>query len=926
MANPKYLVGIDLGTTHTVVAYAEITKNLTGAHAQLFEIEQLIGPGEIAARPLLPSFRYHPAHGEIADVDKALPWESATIEGIPDGVVGEWARELGSKSEGRLVASAKSWLSHGGIDPTAEILPWASAEEVEKVSPVSASASYLLHVKQAWNHRFADAPLENQEIVITIPASFDEGARSLTLEAARMVGLNQVLLLEEPQAVCYDWFASHRQEADVILEKKNLLLVVDVGGGTTDLSLIQINKQQDSLALTRVGVGDHLMLGGDNVDLALARVAEHRISEAQPLKPASLAQLVQQCRQAKETFLSEQSPEEYKVTVLGSGSRLIGGAKSAVIQQAEALSIALDGFLPPVELGEKPQRQSAGLVEFGLPYERDPAITRHISEFLSHHRSACEKAFANTTSSEHENNSVPDVVLFNGGVFKSKRVEQQLIGQLQQWRQGEVLSLLNERPDESVAFGGVAYLLARRGAQQKIGGGSARSYFIAVETDDAAKMGLCILPKGAEEGAEMRLPERVFALRVGQPVHFYLLSSSRDTQFQVGDLVDVSDEDSFIKLPPLEAVLPASGDVQEVEVALVTRLTEVGTIQMDCVALAGEGRWNVEFELRKKLSQKHQLQLQLPDRFPQAVDRILDVYGSSKKDVSPKSVKALRAELEKLLGKRQEWDSYLLRELFQVLIEHKKHRRRSAQHEKLWFNLAGYCLRPGYGFPGDEWRVEQLWQLYQQGLQFSKENQSWAEWWTLWRRVSGGLSPEAQLKLYKDVAKFINPGAARNTKVAAELKNRSYEDMVRLVGGLEHLPLDKKQELGQWLLKRLDKSSETPTAFWSLGRIGARSLLYGGIHSVVPPDVVSKWLDVLFKKDWLKHQNIPLAVTMMSKMTGDRSVDLEDPYRQRVVEKLQEMKAPSSWINMVTEVTELAEDDQKSMYGEALPVGIRLIQ
>lgn len=385
--NNKYLVGIDLGTTHTVVAYTESEKSNTQQAIKIFQIEQLIAPGEVASRSLLPSVRYHPSEGELSASDIGFSPAGDTA------VIGEAARLLGAKTQGRFVSSAKSWLSHPSVDHTAEILPWGSADEIQKVSPLDASASYLAHVRTVWAHKFPDAPLEKQTIVITVPASFDEAARSLTLEAAKLAGLPDIRLLEEPQAVCYDWLRRHTGNIKQALENVHLLLVCDVGGGTTDLTLIKVEKGIDEPKLTRIGVGDHLMLGGDNIDLALAHLAENRISQGEKkLSPADLSQLLEQCRIAKERLLAEDAPEQMTVTLLGGGSKLIGGSRSTQLTKQEVREIALDGFFPLSNLDELPDRKRSGVVEFGLPYAAEPAISKHIAAFLKIHSDAATDA------------------------------------------------------------------------------------------------------------------------------------------------------------------------------------------------------------------------------------------------------------------------------------------------------------------------------------------------------------------------------------------------------------------------------------------------------------------------------------------------------------------------------------------------------
>lgn len=907
---PQFLVGIDLGTTHTVVAYAAIddpTQNI-----ELFEIPQLVAPGEVAARPLLPSVRYHPAEGEI---DR----QSAFLSGEDGAILGEAARLLGAKSQGRLLTSAKSWLSHPAIDATAAILPWGSDDSVFKVSPLQASASYLRHVRSVWHQRFPQAPLEDQDLVITVPASFDESARALTLEAAKSAGLPRLRLLEEPQAVCYDWLRRHAGQIEASLTDSRLLLVCDVGGGTTDLTLIKIERGDGEPRLTRIAVGDHLMLGGDNLDLALAHLAESRLRDGdKKLSAAELSQLLEQCRAVKERLLADDAPQQLPVTLLGSGSRLIGGSKSTALSRDEVRQIALDGFLPLSGLQELPDKKRSGVVEFGLPYAAEPAISKHIAAFLHHHAQAAQSALA-------DDSIVPDALLLNGGVFRSSTLARRLIDVLTGWRHGQPPLLLDNRhPELAVAYGAVGYALARRQKKLKIGGGAPRSYFLLVDDDGKpGRRGICLLPKGSEEGLEIVLQQRQFALRVGQPVRFHLLTASGDGDYRPGDLVELDDE-QFHSLPPL-AVAFAGEQKVEVAVNLLTTYTEVGTLRLQCVMTeAADQRWDVEFQIRRQLAPS--VAADLPPQLPQALDKIQRVFGAKSKQVDPQAVKTLRADLEKVLAaSRNEWPTPVLRELFAVLLEGGKFRRRSEQHERLWLSLCGFCLRPGFGYPLDDWRVTQLWKLYPEGLQFVNEKQHWAEWWTLWRRVAGGLSSEAQQRIFSDIAKFINPAAARQAGVAKQMQCRGYEDMVRLAASLERLPVADKLQLGQWLLKRLEKAGEPEQSWWALGRVGSRVPFHGNAHDVVAPEVAGDWLTQLLKVDWKKQPQAGFAATLLARRCGDRARDIDEQLRAKVLEKMKQSKSPPSWLEMVAEFKALDEQQEKQIFGEALPPGLRLI-
>ncbi|QSA98656.1 Hsp70 family protein [Methylococcus sp. EFPC2] len=907
----RYLVGIDLGTTHTALAYADLARGAR-TKIEIFDIDQLIAPGEIAARPLLPSVRYHPARGELTEADTRLPWSSADEVDRP--VLGLWARELGAKSQGRLVASAKSWLSHTAVDRTAPILPWGAAGDVDKVSPVEASASYLAYLRSAWSARFPDNPLECQEIVVTVPASFDEVARALTLEATRLAGLPDVRLLEEPQAACYDWLWRHRKALGKSLEDVQLILVLDVGGGTTDFSLIEVAAGDDVPKLERVGVGNHLILGGDNIDLALAHRAEQRLlADDKRLSATEMAQLVEQCRKAKEKLLAEDAPAAAPVTLLGAGARLIGGARSVELGRDEVGAWVLDGFFPPANLGDSPDRKRSGVVEFGLPYAADPGVTRHLAAFLSQHGRAGA-------------GSLPDAVLLNGGVFRSPRVARRVLDQLAQWRGSRLKQLKNDRPDLAVAYGAVAYALARHGlAVERIRGGSARSYFLLVDQEAGRpRQGVCLLPRGSEEGQEVLLSERSFALRLGQPVSFHLAATTDETPFRPGEVVDVDDED-YVRLPPLLVALdPVDEGRQDITVRLATTLTEIGTLRIQCVDRDDtDRRWDLEFQLRRPHGPV--VETSLHPRLGEAVELIGRVFGKKSKDFDPKMVKGLRGELEKYLGKREDWDTALLRELFGALAEGSAHRRRSDAHERVWLSLAGYCLRPGFGYPLDELRVEQVWTFYGQGIQFVHESQNWAEWWTFWRRIAGGLDAGAQARLFGELAEFIDPDLAKRGNRPALAKKRSYEDMLRLAAVLERLSVADKTRLGGWLLKRLSKAGESAETAWALGRVGARIPFHGSAHEVVAASTAEAWLGALLDMDWKNLSQAAFAAMLVARMSGDRERDISADMRKRVIERLRAIKAPEAWIVGVGELRELEESEARRVFGETLPPGLRLL-
>ncbi|PQJ46233.1 molecular chaperone DnaK [Vibrio campbellii] len=934
MASPRFLVGIDLGTTNTVVAYCEITDNLEQSEVSLFDIDQLIGPGEVVRKPLLPSFRYHPAVGQISPSDLTLPWENEPVSGdISNVIVGEWARELGAKVEGRQVSSAKSWLSHQAVDRSSDILPWAGAQDVDKVSPVIASASYLNHIRLAWNYRHPSNKLEDQDVVVTVPASFDETARKLTLEAAELAGLKKIVLLEEPQAVCYDWYARHQQTAADELKELPLILVCDVGGGTTDLSLIEASfSSQNELALDRIGVGEHLMLGGDNLDLALAHLAESRFNQSKKLTAASLTKLIQQTRKAKENLLSASAPEEVKITMLGSGSKLLGGTKSIGLSKQEVHQIALDGFFPLSDFSEVPDKRRSAVVEFGLPYVADPAVSKHVAEFLTTHQQVSRAALG---IEDDKQNAIPVGLLLNGGVFNSELVTERVTTLLSDWRGAPVTVLDNPHPDWSVALGAVAFGKARRGAQLKIGGGAARSYFLHLQEKNKMGKALCLLAKGTEEGHEIRLSGRRFSLTLGEPVRFNLLTSTHDTltnntAIQNGVMVDV-DPDLFAPLPPYITTLEGEGaelqanQKERVEVQLACQLTEVGTLKMECVSAEDNSkRWELEFEVRNKQTDDSE-QVKLHPKLNECKELIARLYSGNKKSAESKEIKTLAKDLEKKLGKRDEWDFTTLRQLFDTFAQGRKRRRRSEQHEKNWLRLAGFALRPGFGDPTDSWRIEQVWGLYQQNIQF-KNHQGWTAWWVFWRRIAGGLSQEQQETILADIAKYLHPGAMKNPQSAKAAQEMGYESMVRLAASLEHLEVEDKVLLATWFLSKAINHNQFEQAhWWAMGRLASRTPLYGSQHNVIPREQAEQWLPKLLEQSWQKEPMIAFAAVMICRKTGDRLFDISDDYREQVLAKLKQSKVPESWVSLVEEVKELSESESKRIFGDALPSGLTLV-
>lgn len=613
MNDSRYAVGIDLGTTNSVVAYVELSET-DGEHAPLhvLDIPQLTAPGVIGDRKQLPSFLYQAHEAELAPGDVVLPWDER-----PDAVVGELARQLGGKTPIRLVASAKSWLSHAGVDRRSALLPVQSPEEVERISPLQASIAYLRHMRDAWNAQFPDAPLDEQDLVITVPASFDPAARELTVEAALALGLRQAVLLEEPQSALYSWIQASAGGWREQVKPGEIILVVDVGGGTTDLSLIAVTEDDGNLTLNRVAIGDHILLGGDNMDLALAYVLRAKLqAEGKRLEPWQLQALTHACRDAKENLLADEQLDEVAIVVPSRGSALIGGALRTSLTQAEVRQSLIEGFFPQVELSDRPAAQSrTGLTTLGLPYAQDARITAHLAAFLARQIGATGEleGFAADASASFLH---PTAVLLNGGVFKSTVLEERLLAVLNHWLATEgappARLLHGADLDLAVSRGAAYYGYVRQGGGVRIRGGTAAAYYVGVESAMPAVPGfappleaLCIAPFCMEEGTEAELPPYEFGVVVGEPVHFRFFASNVRRDDTVGTRLDWWPDEEVEELEPIEVTLPADrrapGEV--VPVHLAARVTEVGTLQLEAVSRDGGERWKVEFDVRADAGQ-----------------------------------------------------------------------------------------------------------------------------------------------------------------------------------------------------------------------------------------------------------------------------------------------------------------------------------
>lgn len=937
----RYVIGIDLGTTNSAVTYVDTLEHPW--QVRVLRLPQLVGPREVESRESLPSFHYQPPVGQFDAEALRLPWQ----QGASTHAVGVFARDEGSKTSGRQVVSAKSWLCHPGVDRTADLLPWHAAEDVERLSPVEVSSRYLSHMREAWDAQFPREPLADQDIVLTLPASFDEVARELTVEAAARAGLPRVVLIEEPQAAFYAWVYKHADDWEQHVSAGQKILVCDIGGGTTDFTLIHVRRsdlagsQADRIQFHRVAVGNHLILGGDNLDLALAHHVEQKITPGGKLEARQWDVLLGNCRRVKETLLGENAPASLTVNLPGGGSKLIGGGLQVEVTRDEVSRLLVDGFLPQVELAEKPVQRQSGFQEFGLPYASDAGITRYLAAFLSAHRS---DGHDDTAPLAHDP-ARPDIILFNGGFFASPLLRSRLLEVLTGWFQSDQhpawspVVLDHDRLDLAVARGAAYYGMVRRGDGVRIAASLARSYYVSVAGDEP--VAVCLVPGNAEPGQDFELTDRTFHLAISAPVEFPLFVSSTRLADQPGDLLPI-DREQMTPMPPIRTVLKtrSRNETGEIPVNLHVHLTEVGTIDLWCHEVGSQRSWRLQFDIRSAI-QTDIVSRQTAGEAEGTLDEstwdechrlIAKVFAADGGDQPGRLIKQLAQTLG---ANRSQWPMSLLRRIWEALMEFSEGRRYSPAHEARWLNLLGYALRPGYGLAVDDWRVTETWRTIRGKLVHGTPAIR-AESLILWRRLAGGLSAGQQMALAEPLLAPIRSLHRRSTTgkattAAIALNPDESHEVWRLLGALELLPVHLKVELGDILLDLLPRRRfEGPreAMVWTLGRLGQRVPLYGPLNTLVPASRVATWLRALLDQDRPATAQPgaidQFAVVQFARRTDDRYRDLPNDLRGRAADWLAETDASEHAIQLVRDGGELDSDEQDRVFGEALPSGLRI--
>ncbi len=987
----RYVVGIDLGTTNCAVAFMDT--HSSKPLLEIFRIEQMVDFQTSQFSDTLPSFHYELTTSESSQINSRFQF----LDGEHVSVVGAFARQRGVQMPGRCIASAKSWLCHSLVDRTSDLLPWSADDGVQMLSPVQASRRYLEHIRRMWDRDHPGEPLAQQDVIVTLPASFDEVARRLTIQAAAEAGLPNVILIEEPQAAFYAWLVRHQDTWTQCMHPGQSILVCDIGGGTTDFTLIRVvetkpsaptshatspnldpntgesseaidlsqsvgESLQATFGLHRVAVGEHLMLGGDNLDLALARSLEQQLLADSPgqdrLRPRQWDALKAQCRAAKETLLGQKPPAVYKMSLPGSGSKLIENTRTLSIELEWARKLLVDGFFGRVSLHERPDKAGEGFQEFGLPYAADPNVNKHLAAFLWEHRWAGRDEQAHEQLTDQQA-ARPDWLLFNGGVLESTQIRQAILDQIATWFQSGAPAGSNQgvedawkpgllegnRLDLAVAQGAAYFGQVRRGEGVRIDARLARAYYLLIEQSPPRAM--CVMPANAMPLDRFRLDDHPFHLMVGQPVQFPLFHSSTKLIHEIGQIVPV-DIESMTAMPPIRTVLEMGNRrlQQSVPVVLESELSEIGTLAMNLVVAQPpesepvtknqdpKTSWKLEFDVRMSTSanasssgqQTGWIETAQSTQVEAAIEAMEQVFGDSPSILPKLGVTYLT---DKIGIARRDWNPTLLREMWRYLIDHQAYRKISAEHESRWLNMVGWCLRPGFGLAADDWRVNSTWRsVHNKLLHRTITNAS--ETIVLWRRIAGGFTPGQQRALFQDCWARVRPVLAGGTQSQSSNTNVAIE-LMRLIGSLEWLSSDEKSTVAEQILQSFGRKkleSVHGPLLWTLGRLGSRTPVYATLQQVVSASRVQSWVEKLLKLEgaWIAKNAgmVSLCLMQMTRRTDDRYRDVPSMLRERVAARLTQLSSPALHIDLILRGGGLDQASEDSIVGEALPLGFRL--
>ena len=958
LLNSRYIIGIDLGTTNIAVSYIDTEKN---QKIKSFPITQLINDNEIVTNKLFPANYYIADSNRINNDALKLPWNNPNNDTNNIETVGLYALKQGVKEPARFVHSAKSWLCHAGVDRKKDILPWTSREQDWAISPLNVTAKYLQHLKNSWNHNLGknkdihgDYTLfETQQIIITVPASFDEGARELTIEAAKLSNLHNITLLEEPLAAFYNWLDKNSDNHKDILQDNAKILIADIGGGTTDFSLLEVDNKG---VLNRTASGNHLLLGGDNIDMAIAQIIEQTLPNK--LSSNDWTTLCLRCREAKENLLNDKSLPSSDIVLFGRGSSLIGGMQKATFKRDQLDKLLDDGFFVKLPINELIPQQKSALHTMNLPYEKDPAITKHLIKFLRNSYAVTSESETTKFSSlEVQHNIVmPNFILFNGGTMIPQKLQNNVTTMINDWlnednidnRKIEVLT--SDDLNLAVANGAAFYGLSRRGEAVQIKSGITKAFYLNLANNDSksadVQQCLCVAPRGAEENQEFIIDNKKFNVIANNNVKFPLLSSSNRLHDKVGDIVEFNAEE-MSNIASLNAVLMfgknannniSNNDNQIIKTTLKSTISSSGILAITLISQESQHQWPLRFDVRL-LAQKD-LQI-LPKtskneyvvdnrKIEQAKELINDFFNAENQSLT----KYLNKELENIFElKRKEWAIPLLRSLADILLEI-NFVNINIKVEKQYLNLTGFCLRPGFGDVEDELRLQKVWKMYYLPLKNSDNPETLAEWWIFWRRIAAGLRGGHQRTLYQTLIKELMPKGIYNNKFKNKLHAKT--EMWRTLGALELLTPEQKMGIVKVLLKRLNKVEDFE--LWVLGRLGNRTMFHAPVNHLLNTNNVEKIVKELLnikmnqfsKKNTTKLDMLLFSLCLIAKKTDNRDIDIardfivnvENFIKLNSINGIDCQRYFSLLANDVNSNNKLRQ--QSKTFGENLPIGLSL--
>jgi len=928
----RYFIGIDLGTSNCALSY--IDSKDPSAGTQVFSIPQFESLDTVRECTTLPSFCYF-----LSDAENATLQEKEDAAWSQETVVGLLARDRAASESERTISSAKSWLCHAGIDREAKLLPWKSTAiaDEQKRSAVEASAAYLDYLRFAWDQTIGatdkQSQFDRQDVVITVPASFDTVAQRLTLDAAERAHYpKSTRLLEEPQAAFYAWLEQHpnvdvwEQWLPGLSEQPQVVLVCDIGGGTSDFSLFELALQEGEAlpSVRRIAVSNHILLGGDNVDLALAHQAEAKLAQSEPLSSKTWSQLTAQCRDLKERVLSTAgaADEAFTIALAAEGGNLFASVQTVALSRSEILNTVLEGFFPHCESDVQPANKSGGLREIGLPYAQDSAITHHLADFIRQRK--------------------VDAILFNGGSLDSAQIQDRLVAQVAHWQGTAPARLTNDQLDLAVARGAAWYQSSQKcGDAATIEGGSGHSFYIEVTVPTKRgkkKKGgaktetrlVCVLPQGSPLEEATRIVSLDLQLKVNTPVQFQAYTSTCREADQAADLV-VHNEHDFHKLPSMHtmAQLPPEEPIPEdgsVPIHLEAHLNTLGILRVNCVSvrrIQGQNRnWRLEFNLRESVVEAPSKGQAIADSGISTEDLVAAkaaIEQAFDRDATaPSQAAGMLKALETICHQgRREWNVPLLRELWQPLSQCITRRDISQEHELAWLNAAGYLLRPGYGHALDEYYLRTLWLIQELDLAFVTSKANREQYFLLWRRVAGGLSQVQQESLYDE---WIE-------KVLQDTK-QSYEP-ARMLGAFEHLESEKRVVLAHHFTESIETRAESfcDHSIWALGRLLSRVPLYGGEHALLDAAEVEKAFETLEPLDWTRDnlRNLPQLFVQAARIVNNRDHDVSQEVRDRIIAKAVQSGANEKRLLPLREYTPMDAKDIQQLFGESLPTGLSVM-